>query len=64
MTDLPEGQLAFLSHIRAYEEAHPGTRFLQKKLGSAGNMNSSTQGDRRRYRIDLWHEEPSGRLGS
>ena len=32
VTDLIEGQLAFLHHVRTYEEAHPGTRFLQRNL--------------------------------
>ena len=32
VNDLIEGQLAFLHHVRAYEEAHPGTRFLQRNL--------------------------------
>ena len=32
VTDLIEGQLAFLHHVRNYEEAHPGTRFLQRNL--------------------------------
>ena len=32
VTDLIEGQLAFLHHVRSYEEAHPGTRFLQREL--------------------------------
>ncbi|CAE7785235.1 unnamed protein product, partial [Symbiodinium necroappetens] len=32
VTDLLEGQLAFLSHIKAYEDSHLGTRLLQKKL--------------------------------
>ena len=32
VNDLIEGQLAFLHHVRTYEEAHPGTRFLQKNL--------------------------------
>ena len=32
VTDLVEGQLAFLHHVRTYEEAHPGTRFLQRNL--------------------------------
>ena len=32
VTDLIEGQLAFLHHVRSYEEAHPGTRILQRNL--------------------------------
>ena len=32
VTDLLEGQLAFLHHVRSYEEAHPGTRFMQRNL--------------------------------
>ena len=32
VNDLIEGQLAFLHHVRTYEAAHPGTRFLQKNL--------------------------------
>ena len=32
VTNLIEGQLAFLHHVRTYEEAHPGTRFLQRNL--------------------------------
>ena len=28
VTDLLEGQLAFLSHVRLYEENHPGTHIL------------------------------------
>ena len=32
VNDLIEGQLAFLHHVRSYEEAHPGTRFLQRNL--------------------------------
>ena len=32
MTDLLEGQLAFLSHVRLYEENHPGCHILQQNL--------------------------------
>ena len=32
VTDLIEGQLAFLHHVRNYEDAHPGTRLLQRNL--------------------------------
>ena len=32
VTDLIEGQLAFLHHVRTYEDAHPGTRLLQRNL--------------------------------
>ena len=32
VTTLIEGQLAFLHHVRTYEEAHPGTRLLQRNL--------------------------------
>ena len=32
VTDLLEGQLAFLSHVRLYEENHPGTHILQQNL--------------------------------
>ena len=31
-TRLIEGQLAFLHHVRNYEDAHPGTRLLQRNL--------------------------------
>ena len=31
VNDLIEGQLAFLHHVRSYEEAHPGTRFFAKE---------------------------------
>ena len=34
VTDLLEGQLAFLSHVRLYEENHPGTHILQQNLVS------------------------------
>ena len=32
VTNLIEGQLAFLHHVRTYEDAHPGTRLLQRNL--------------------------------
>ena len=32
MTDLLEGQLAFLSHVRLFEENHPGNHILQQNL--------------------------------
>ena len=32
VTDLIEGQLAFLHHVRTYEAARPGTRLLQRNL--------------------------------
>ena len=31
VNDLIEGQLAFLHHVRSYEEDHPGTRFFAKE---------------------------------
>lgn len=32
VTNLLEGQLAFLHHVRSYEDSHPGTRLLQRNL--------------------------------
>ncbi|CAE7545959.1 unnamed protein product, partial [Symbiodinium necroappetens] len=31
-TRILEGELAFLSHVKAYEDSHPGTRILQPRL--------------------------------
>ena len=54
VTTLIEGQLAFLHHVRTYEEAHAGTRLLQRNLcwkieSLTGVLaQGAARGDRRR----------------
>ena len=55
VTKLIEGQLAFLHHVRNYEEAHPGTWLLQRNLCWKNRVpqvfaQGAARGDRRGHR--------------